>query len=307
MNSNLVSRAKLITRLRQKLLSHNFFEVVTPQLQSSAALEPFLDPLAVVGSINERGILATSPEFALKKLWPTLHNDFQGIFEFAHCFRDDPETGIHLPEFIMLEWYMYGTLDEMREFTLELLNSLPEEYRPGPTEDLELPRIWEQTLLSPFDTRIETLTSLANQLNISFSQGNATELEARDFLFSSILEQSLTPRLTQSSKAFTLRNWPPWLRGMSKLNKDGTSARFEMYINGLEICNAYDEESDPETILTVWQQNNKIRKTRNKPEHKIDHELLNALPSLEGVTGNALGIDRLMMAAMLTEAETSKL
>ena len=80
-----------------------------------------------------------------------------------------------------------------------------------------------------------------------------------------------------------------------------------MYINGLEVCNAYEEESNPKVMLEVWQDNNKIRKARNKPEHLIDKELLNALPSLDGTTGNALGIDRLMMTMNLTEVERNRL
>ena len=307
MNSNLVSRAKLIARLRQILLSHDFFEVVTPQLQSSAAMEPFLDPLTVVGSDGPKGLLATSPEFALKKLWPTLREDFKGIFEFSHCFRDDPETGVHLPEFIMLEWYMHGTLDDMRSFSIELLNSLEIDTNIDTFDNFDLNFEWKRHYKQPFECNLEELKTLAKELKIDFLENNHSELELRDLLFSSILEHHLLPGLIKSSKAFTLKSWPSWLRGMSKLNSSGTASRFEMYINGLEVCNAYEEESNPEVMLEVWQNNNKIRKARNKPEHKIDKELLNALPSLKGTTGNALGIDRLMMTVNLTEVERNRL
>jgi lysyl-tRNA synthetase class 2 len=77
---------------------------------------------------------------------------------------------------------------------------------------------------------------------------------------------------------------------------NGTAERTEVFYRGLELANAYHEEHDAGAIRERWSRNNEIRRLRGVAEHPIDERLLETLGSMQGVSGIAVGLERLLMA-----------
>ena len=93
-----------------------------------------------------------------------------------------------------------------------------------------------------------------------------------------------------------LYDFPSFSRGMANLSQTGFAQRIEFYFRGIEIANGYSEMYDADEILKLWEGNNRIRKMRKVPEHKIDRSLLEFSAAMRGVAGIALGVERLIMA-----------
>ena len=94
-------------------------------------------------------------------------------------------------------------------------------------------------------------------------------------------------------------DYPSWGAALSRI-RGSFAERFEIYLYGLELANAFFEECNPQEILSRWKQSNQNRRTQNKEPHPIDHDFLAALSKMPRCSGIALGIDRLIMALTKT-------
>ena len=253
---NLRSQGLLLHSLRSWFFTRGYTEVHTPVAVPSAALEENLEAIRIADAPL---FLHTSPEFAMKR---RLADGLCRIYQIAHCFRGEEVGPHHAMEFRMLEWYRVGaSWWDIANETINLISHLYEQV------DLTPPKFdWIPTseLLSP-------------------------NLAPKDWYFEWV--DNIEPNLPTACIVY---DYPNWQAALAR-TRHGVAERFEVYIEGIELANAFDEESSSEEIRKRWNQSNAFRITQQKPIHPIDDEFLQAIDRMPRCSGIALGIDRLMM------------
>jgi len=298
-----------IHHIRNYLVSCGLIEVFTPTLVNSGAIEPYLDCFGV-----DNYFLPTSPEFSLKKSLLIYDKD-SGIFEIAHSFRKEELSSAHSHEFFMAEWYKRET------FYLDLMGDLKaiiEQCGINSSEKFELSvhqlfkNVYNIDLFSNsnLDDYIKFSNTVFNKIeksneykytpeNISFSVDKMSEI------FTLLLDNALARFFEQQNNlkkdggrkiVLFLYDYPSFARGMAKLNSDGWAMRIEMFINGLEIASGYQELDNENELKELWSLNNNVRQKNQKRIHPVDHMVLHSASRMKGISGMALGIDRLVMA-----------
>jgi lysyl-tRNA synthetase class 2 len=295
----LYARARLYTQIRNFFAQRQVLEVETPILSQAAATDVHLASIAAQRHLYGRQAthyLQTSPEFAMKRL---LANGSGPIFQICKVFRDDEHGRKHNSEFTMLEWYRPGlSLKELMFETTALLNCcLAERFGELRPIVLSYKQAFSDRLeINPLSADLEQLKSCAQRLGLNIDLGQ-DRLAYMDLLFSHVVE----PSLGFDTPVF-LTDFPPEMAALAKtqLDEDGewVAARFEVYIEGLELANAYDELLDAAVLAQRFAQDNQLRQHQGLAEMPIDQRLLACLPQLPACTGIALGIDRLLMIAL---------
>ncbi|MBF0197141.1 MAG: hypothetical protein HQL32_05505 [Planctomycetes bacterium] len=277
----LALRSKLLKQVRDFFYSRDFLEVNTPALVPLPSLEPHLIHYPVQIEDSEKAYLISSPEFSHKKI---LSTGAQRIFEIAHCFRADERGEWHSREFLMLEWYVRSftladLLKQCEDFLRELL---PEENQYS----LITMEEWFHRNYGHGYARCDLESSLVNKGVENVSSMNYDELFFRLFLPT---ESSLV-----NLGVVFLTHYPEELRSYAKVI-DGKAARFEVYIHGVEVGNAYEEEKDPETLRGILENERSERRAMARDPLAIDEDFLGALSQIpEPISGIAMGLDRIM-------------
>lgn len=250
------AQSELRFALRSWFYRYGYAEVNTPCMVSSPAMEEHLEAIQIP---EYHSWLHTSPEFAMKKLLAQGHTR---IYQLAHCFRKE-ELGIHhKTEFEMLEWYRVGaSYWDLMEETENLVQYLYETVGQPP----------------PVFTRIPTRDLLPLHL-------------APDEWFFRWVDE-IEPHLPPACIVY---DYPAWQSALARIRGD-IACRFEIYIHGVELANAFDEEADPAEIRIRWTQNNHNRSQVHKHPYPIDEDFLQALPNMPRCSGIAMGWDRLVM------------
>lgn len=142
---------------------------------------------------------------------------------------------------------------------------------------------------------MQELKACCQRVGLSLDLGD-DRLGYIDLLFSHMVE----PSLGFDTPVF-LTDFPPELASLAKtrVDEDGelVAARFELYIEGLELANAYDELADAEVLRGRFEADNQEREKLGLHVMPLDEYLLSALPQMPPCSGIALGIDRLLMVA----------
>ncbi len=305
----LQQRAKILAEIRTFFHQQQYWEVETPLLSSESVIDEHLEPFCV--PMNDRDgtnrYLQTSPELAMKRL---LASGADRIYQICKAFRKEEQGTLHNPEFTMLEWYACGETDQQQiDFTEKLIQHLFAQARqtlPARFLRLTYEEAFRETLgVSIFDLDVNQLQELARSHHISFSEPNnqlnktcedAAQSE-RDNWLNLLLTEKVEPFLKKQQAVF-LYNYPASQAALAKLS--GTdprvAKRFELYLNGIEICNGYDELIDADELESRCHEQNRLRQTNGSqalPQPKrFLAAMKNGLPPCSGV---ALGIDRLMM------------
>jgi elongation factor P--(R)-beta-lysine ligase len=300
-------RLKIMRAAREFFWSQGFLEADTPVAICPPSQEPYLNPMPVVfhnpDGAGYKFHLRTSPEFALKKL---LAAGYEKIFEIAKVFRDFEEFGkTHNPEFTMIEWYRApGTLVEIMEDTEALFKFIGKELNTKSVQwkDVEISideawdrksmkQIWQEFLNVDLDEylTVETMKKLCEQ------SGYETEGAYED-LFYKIFLNKIEPFLGIKKPIF-IYDYPAQMCSLSRLAKDPRYAeRFELYIGGLELANAFGELTDAEKQKNNLDFDREKRKELGREVYPVDAEFIAALKSgIPQAGGIALGIDRLVM------------
>lgn len=302
------ARAKALAKVREVFAQRGFLEVETPLLVPAPGLEIHLEAVAA-----GTGYLITSPEYQMKRL---LAAGFERIYEVCKCFRANERGAHHASEFTMIEWYRaYDSLDAIIDDTEQLvaevchaLSGKPEARIGGRMIDVTPP--WQ---------RITVRDAMAEHAGIEVSgTESAAELVAKlrardiecapdaawdDAFFAAYLAR-VEPALAALPHAVILHDWPLPLAALAR-TKPGdpkTALRFEAYVGGIELANAFDELTDPAEQRARFLDDQQTRRTRGKPVYPLDEKLLAALgEGLPPSAGIALGFDRLVMLATGTE------
>jgi len=295
----LKARAKLYRQIRQFFIERDVLEVETPILSQAGVTDVHLASVQAQRHVHgkkQTHYLQTSPEFAMKRL---LASGSGAIYQICKVFRDDEHGRKHNSEFTMLEWYrpQFSLKDLMLEVT-DLLNVvLAERFSEVRPTVLSYKHAFIDRLdLNPLQATLQQLKDAAHRVGLNLDLGD-DRLAYIDLLFSHMVE----PSLGFDTPVF-LTDFPPELASLAKtkLDEDGefVAARFELYIEGLELANAYDELIDAEVLRSRFQADNAEREKLGLHVMPIDEYLLAALPNMSECAGIALGIDRLLMVVM---------
>lgn len=292
-------RAKLYQQIRQFFEQRDVLEVETPILSQAGVTDVHLASIQAQRHLQGKKLthyLQTSPEFAMKRL---LASGSGAIYQICKVFRDDEHGRKHNSEFTMLEWYRphFSLKDLMFEVT-DLLNVvLAERFGDVRPTVLSYKHAFVDRLdLNPLKATLSELKDAAHRVGINLDLGD-DRLAYIDLLFSHMVE----PSLGFDTPVF-LTDFPPELASLAKtkIDEDGelVAARFELYIEGLELANAYDELIDAAVLRSRFQADNAEREKLGLHVMPIDEYLLTALPNMSECAGIALGIDRLLMVVM---------
>jgi elongation factor P--(R)-beta-lysine ligase len=316
--ANLMARGRMLGAVRDFFADSGYIEVDTPALQVSPGLEPHLRAFATVlhdprdGSARPR-FLHTSPEFAMKKL---VAGGLQRIWQLAHVYRDGERSATHNPEFAMLEWYRAGAdyRDLMAECEALLraaqaaAGSAALRWR-GRSADARQP--WQRLtvaeafaghagidLLSttPEPAKPDAALLAAAAAGIGIAPHPGDDWEA---VFFRIFLERVEPNLGISAPTI-LYDYPLALAALSRPKPDDPrlAERFELYVCGLELANAFGELTDPAEQRRRFIADQARKRALYGETYPIDEDFLMALEhGLPQCAGIALGFDRLVMLA----------
>ena len=296
-------RAKLLHDIRQFFAERQVLEVQTPLLSQAGNTDTFLQSVSANVTYQDQACtyyLHTSPEFAMKRILASWQ---VAIYQICPVFRDNEVGTRHNIEFTMLEWYQphYSLADLANELgaLLEVLYGYPvilNHYR-------YVDAFMDFVGIHPLTASIDALQAVAEDkglMGFDFTLAEDSRQSWLDLLFSHAVEPNLGHDLPT-----LIIDYPPATAALAKtaLDKDGNlvAKRFELYINGIEIANAYDELADGGALRQRFEQDNVLRRQHSLPVMPIDEHLLAACDNLPPCSGIAVGIDRLLM--VLTSAK----
>ena len=272
-------RAAAISAIRRFFYDKGYLEVETPIRIPAPAPEIHIDAVS-----SGNWYLQTSPELCMKRL---LAAGYDKIFQICKCFRDNEKGAIHLPEFTLLEWYSAGVdYRYMMDETEELIRYVSEKTGVGDALDFRGEKIH---LTKPW-TRLNVVDAFNKYASVSLEKSMA------DDIFEEILTEEIEPFLGKNRPLF-LTDYPEKMAALARLKKDDPryAERFELYIGGIEICNAFSELTDEKEQRERFKKDNFVREAMGKKAYPESAPFLASLPYMPDASGNALGVDRLVM------------
>jgi lysyl-tRNA synthetase class 2 len=312
-------KSRALRLIRSFFSSREFVEWQTPILVASPGLEVHLQGF-VTHYLDDQGrsqrcYLPTSPEFSLKK---ALCAGMERIYEICPCFRNGGETGpLHQCEFTMLEWYRAyadyrAIMRDVEELGMYLHESLCSEnssafrsrkidWRP-PWPKTSLQEVFDNYCGVNLEKGAEDLDYFQSEASRLLGEGS---IESRDFdwLFYQLFFSYIEPRLGLE-KPEILYDYPISMAGLAarKSGQPKFAERFEVYVAGVEIANAFTELNDPVEQQERFKKALEQKRRMGYPEVPVDRQFLEELSyGMPPSAGIALGVERLLMALTGTE------
>lgn len=307
--ASLQARGVALAALRRFFSERDFLEVETPLLVPSPGLELHLDAVTAGG-----GYLITSPEYQMKRL---LAAGLERIYQVCKCFRAGEHGPHHASEFTMVEWYRgFSELDAIVHDTEQLVAGVvravagaPIARVAGRSIDVSPPwprmtvrdamRAWAGVEVAG-DEPAQALIAAVRAAGIAVADGTAWD----DAFFAAFLSR-VDPALAALDRPVILEDWPAPLAALArpKPGDPRTALRFEAYVGGIELANAFGELTDPVEQRARFTHDQATRRARGRPVYPIDDKLIAALAEgLPPSAGIALGFDRLVMLATGADA-----
>ncbi|NNM43481.1 MAG: EF-P lysine aminoacylase GenX [Chlamydiae bacterium] len=290
--SVLQDRAYMLAKARQFFAEKNIMEVDCPALTKGSPIDQHIDVMSLSFPGGEKRHLYTSPEYGMKRL---LADGIGDIYQICHVFRSGESGHLHNPEFTMVEWYQNGIpfsqiIEETLSFIKLFLGDLPHQifsYR-----DL-LKKYFELDYLHA--TCAELLAACEK-----YDLPKASDMKSwdKDTLLQYMVSFYIEPKLGVNE--FTVINYfPASQAALSKtltIGEEPVAERFEIYYQGIELCNGFHELTDAKEQEKRFVRQNELRKSIGKDELPIDTFFLEALEKgLPDCCGVAVGFDRLML------------
>lgn len=290
------------------------------------------------GKVRERRYLQTSPEYDMKKLLGAgFEKIFQvsKSFRNAEWVADGSSTNRHNPEFTMLEWYRAGAdYRDMMSDTEKMIKYVVHElgqnsffsFRPSVEESLSQNPPQGISPLQPQQVRLSVEMTKGEWEQLSVREAyekhagmNLDELRDEkdlraavekkgyqlsadyswDDLFFLVMLNEIEPKLGFERPVF-LYDYPASQAALAKKKVEDSfwAERFELYIHGVELCNAFSELADPVEQRGRFEGERELRAKMGKEAIRLDEDLLEALKTMPPSGGNALGVDRLVMVLL---------
>ena len=292
-------RARMVAAARAWFRDRGFLEVETPTRVRNPGLEPHLRAFPAGG--EGRMWLATSPELHLKRL---LAAGAERIVEFARAFRDDERGPWHLPEFTIVEWYRaWEGLDALERDCESLLSGIADAAGTSARNDCDLRAPFRRTTV-----RAEVADRAGIDLRATGHRDDlAREVERRghpiaedddwDTVFYRLWIAEIEPHLGRDRPVF-VHGYPASQAALARIGDDhgfAIAERFELYVDGIEVANAFHELNDPEEQRRRHEADRAARAAADAPVHELDQRFLGALASgMPPASGIAVGLDRLI-------------
>ena len=305
-------RAQVLDAIRQHFRAAGYFEVETPLLSRDTSVDAHLEPFSIAqvsgdGDLSSELFFQTSPEFCMKRL---LASGAQAIFQICRAARHGESGQFHNPEFTMIEWYRVGDTyrDQMR-FTESLVRSAlaAVSEASGRERSLGTAEFGRHTFDEAFgihagqrvlDSSPDDLKLLAERNSVIAPE--SLDFEDRDGWLNLLLAHLVEPHLGRSHPEF-LYDYPASQAALARIRPDHppVAERFELYVDGIEICNGYDELTDPDELRTRIAEQNQLRLKNGQRTLPVESRLLDAMDyGLPRCSGVALGFDRLFMLGL---------
>ena len=296
-------RARVVRGIRAFLDARGYLEVETPVLQplyGGAMARPFVTRYE---ALDATVYLRIADELYLKRC---IVGGFEKVYEIAHDFRNEGLSRLHNPEFTMAEWYQaYADYADMLALTEELVAGLVAELfgttsleRHGATLSFARPFARRDFYglvrdATGLDLGRATETELRQALTRRNIEG--AEALAGAKLIDEVFKTYVEPTLVQPT--FVL-DYPVALSPLAKQKRGDPSKveRWELFVHGREIANAFSELNDPDEQRRRFEQQGRFRAAGDQEAHQLDEDFLRALEyGMPPTGGVGLGIDRLVM------------
>lgn len=294
---HLRARAALLAAVRDFFARRGVLEVETPALSSAAATDLHLQSFVTDfhGPGPRRLYLHTSPEFPMKRL---LAAGSGPIYQICKVYRDGEAGHLHNPEFTLLEWYRPGfsyieLMAEVEALVASIIGTVE------PAEHLTYAEAFARyTQLEPHTADLDALRAAAQHLGIDIRALAGLE---RDAWLDLILTHAIEPRLGRGGRPTLLRDYPATQAALARVRPGAppVAERFELYIDGTEIANGFQELMDADEQRRRFEADLSRRRAQNLLPVPYDPHLLAALAhGLPSCAGVAVGLDRLLMVKL---------
>lgn len=298
-----IKRSKIVSSVRNYLDEKGYLEVETPVLQplyGGASARPFVTHH---NALDIDLYLRIADELYLKRL---VVGGFDGVYEISKDFRNEGMDRSHNPEFTMLELYVaYKDYNWMMNLVEELFehicNTVFGRFEfTFENKEINFTRPWKRIsyVESIADkTGVDVIAASENDLR-SLAKNIGIEIEGlfgKAKLIDGIFSQVVEPEITQPT--FVV-DYPLILSPLAKKHrsKEGLVERFEGYIAGREICNAFSELNDPVDQRKRFEDQVKMREAGDEEAHQVDEDFLRSMEyGMPPMAGLGIGIDRLVM------------
>ena len=304
-----VLRSRIIQTIREFFVEKDFLEVETPMMQpipGGATARPFKTYHNTLGMDL---YLRVAPELYLKRL---VVGGLDRVFEINRNFRNEGISIKHNPEFTMLEFYMaYATYEDLMALTESLFNHLVLQIFDRQTIEYQGKHIdftppWPR--ISLFDAlrdlggvkddifqKKESAAEFASQCKISLSKG-----EQHGQILTKLFDHLVEPLLINPT---FITGYPTEVSPLSRRNDQDPDIvdRFELFIGGREIANAFNELNDPEDQAQRFKSQVALRDAGDNEAQFMDKDYVTALEyGMPPTAGEGIGIDRVVM--LMTDA-----
>ncbi len=298
-----VKRSKIITSMRNFLDNNDFLEVDTPILQSlygGAAAKPFVTHH---NALDIKLYMRIADELYLKRL---IVGGFDRVYEISKDFRNEGMDRTHNPEFTMMEMYVaYKDYNWMMYFVEKMVNHIAIEVLGSAKVNIEGTEID----FSPPWNRISMVDEIKKETNIDVLSVGKEDLaedvkkrgvkltggESKGKLIDELFSIVVEPKLIQPT---FVMDYPVELSPLAKKHRtrEGLVERFEGFVLGREICNAFSELNDPIDQKERFEEQSRFIEEGDEEAHQIDEDYVRALEyGMPPTAGLGVGIDRLVM------------
>jgi lysyl-tRNA synthetase, class II len=292
-----VTRARIVSAVRRFLDAEGFIEVETPVLQplyGGAAARPFITHH---NALHRELFLRIATELYLKRL---IVGGLERVYEIGKDFRNEGVDTTHNPEFTMLEWYeAYADYNDIAGRCERLVAYVASEVEYSGEFDFTPP--WRRETLAGAILDRTGIDVLANRDRESLAmemRGHGMSPDADDSwpqLVDALLSRNVEPTLRQPT---FLMDFPVELSPLAKRHRsrEGLVERFEAYVGGMEIANAFTELNDPDDQRRRFEDQRALAEAGDEEAQPYDEAFIQALEHGMPPTGGiGIGIDRLVM------------
>lgn len=303
-------RNQVVSQMRRFLEGQEFMEVETPAIQpiyGGANARPFTTH---VHDKDMEAYLRISPELYLKRL---IIGGYERIFEVAKDFRNEGIDRTHNPEFTMMELYQaYADYEDMMAITEDMVEHIATEVTGSTTvtyqgNEIDLSAPWKRMTMR--ESLIEhggfDVDELSDEELQELMSDHGAELESeyeRGLAIAELFEEIVEPKLIQPT---FITDYPKETTPLCKLHRENDELieRFEAFVAGMELGNAYTELRDPVQQEKFFKEEQRRGEQGDEEAHEMDDDFIDALKQGMPPTGGlGIGVDRLAM--ILTDSES---
>lgn len=297
-------RSRIIHLIRQFMDKYDFLEVETPMMQpraGGAVARPFKTHH---NALNMNLFLRIAPELYLKRL---VTGGLERVYEINRNFRNEGIDTFHNPEFTMMEFYWaYATYEDLMSFTEELFADIARRILGGLTftyqgTQIDMTPPWKR--LSVMDALVEIAGMEPAALHdraqiVDFAKKTGCEVKESDpsgKILMAIFDEVVEKKLIQPT---FVTDYPVAVSPLSRRSNTNPEIvdRFELYISGREIANAFSELNDPADQRDRFLEQLKEREAGDDEAHEMDEDYIHTLEyAMPPTAGEGIGIDRLVM------------